>query len=230
MTVDEFINVVRNQSQPEELDQFTIDQFSDDELYVTDMQAKFPDLTEEEILNSLEHDKSNSALFDKKMNNLRNEYKELERLKIEQELAEQEAAFQEQQEIFQNSVVEALNNINTSTIGGFQLDLSDNDMQGIYDFLTQTDRGNVRYLAKALNDPNTLVKMAWFAIKGDEALQDIKNYYSREISSVAKTNYEKGLLDGKKQQSGTLFVTNNKNNNKSTGGVKSHSTLFKDDF
>jgi hypothetical protein len=33
------------------------------------------------------------------------------------------------------------------------------------------------YLNKAINDPQTLTKMSWYALYGDEAIDNMRNYY-----------------------------------------------------
>jgi hypothetical protein len=33
------------------------------------------------------------------------------------------------------------------------------------------------YLNKAINDPQTLTKMSWYALHGNEAIDNMRNYY-----------------------------------------------------
>ena len=76
-----------------------------------------------------------------------------------------------------------------------------------------------RYLARALNDPTILAKMAWFALKGEEALDSLSSYYKNQIEQYSKDNYKKGFEDGKNgkqtKQVSTPKSTVVKNNNKS---------------
>jgi len=46
-------------------------------------------------------------------------------------------------------------------------------MNEIASFILDTDSAGVRYIAKALNDPKTLVEMAWWTLKGHDALNQI---------------------------------------------------------
>jgi hypothetical protein len=44
-------------------------------------------------------------------------------------------------------------------------------------------------LGKALNDPNMLVKLSWFALYGDQAFNTIQNYFAQEISKANASGY-----------------------------------------
>ena len=50
-----------------------------------DMQARMPDMTDEELMEALETAKQNETLYQKQVNGIRNEYKQLESNKIQQE-------------------------------------------------------------------------------------------------------------------------------------------------
>lgn len=225
LRVNDFISYVQNQAIQKYVNQnspapdFTVDQYSDDELYQLDMQARFPDMSEEDIISSLEHDKENESYFERKMNALREEYKNIEIERTAQVLAQQQELQQQQEHEYQSQIVDALNRI--EGVGAFTIEMEDRDMQDVYDFLTRSDTHGVRHIAKALNNPDTLVKMAWFAIKGDEAMKSINEYYAQKIKEVAQSNYEKGMNEAKSGKAGqsTLHVrqtTTNKNQNKPT--------------
>ena len=57
---------------------YTVDSYSDDELYLADQKAKFPEMTEEELKIELDVAKSNEDLFKKKVDLIRKQYKEQE--------------------------------------------------------------------------------------------------------------------------------------------------------
>jgi len=50
---------------------------------------------------------------------------------------------------------------------GYDLNLGDEDMQILYDFITGTDAAGNNYFAKTLADPQTLVKTAWLTLNGE---------------------------------------------------------------
>ncbi|MGN0967198.1 MAG: hypothetical protein ACI4OP_06425 [Candidatus Coprovivens sp.] len=59
-------------------------------------------------------------------------------------------------------------------------------MQDLYDFITGTDAAGNNYLAKALSDPKILVETAWFTLYGKQMLDDVTNYFQKEITQVRK--------------------------------------------
>ena len=81
--------------------------------------------------------------------------------------------------------------------------------------LSRDEAGN-NYLWQALQDPETLVKAAWFILNGDEALNSISEYFINQIKLVSENQYKKGFEEGKsgKEPSRPQVVVNkgNKNN------------------
>jgi hypothetical protein len=47
----------------------------------------------------------------------------------------------------------------------------------LYQFITGFDNTGVNYFAKALSDPETVVKTAWFALHGEDVINSIEDYY-----------------------------------------------------
>lgn len=155
------------------------------------------DITDDEALAALEQEKAaNPALFEKKMQGIRDEYKAVEDEKVQQEqlLAQQEQA--EAFELFQTNVLGALENL--EEVGGIKLNLENEDLDEIANFILTSDAAGVSWLGKALDDPDTLVRMAWFALKGDEAFESITDYYDKEITKRERSAYDKGYEDAKK--------------------------------
>mgnify|MGYP007038177669 FL=1 len=66
---------------------YTVDDYTDDELFLYDMQSRMPDMTDEELTEALENAKANETVFEKQVNGIRNEYRQLENNKIQQEQA-----------------------------------------------------------------------------------------------------------------------------------------------
>ena len=213
---EEFIQMAKNEGAQEYASQLTpeqnyvVDDFTDDELYIYDMKARVPDMTEEELAASLESAQSNPQAFEKQIAGLREEYKRLEEEEIQQEQVLNQEQQQAQFEEFQNSVYNAIGSI--EDIGG-SVELEDEDRDLLAEFILGRDNAGVSYLGKALNDPETLVKMSWFALRGEEALDDIQNYYAEQIKIARQTGYNEGLAA---QNNGkTPKVAVRKNNSKS---------------
>lgn len=205
MSVNDYLSAIHQQgvSQASQAQQqpeytYTVDDLSDDELYVLDLQARIEDISDEEIQEALDRAKSNETLFAKEIAGLREDYK---RLEDERNLREQALLEQQQQEQFtqfSNSIVNGINSFNS--IGSLDVELTDEDKNTLYTFITGTDSAGVNHFAKALSDPETIIKTAWFAMHGEDVINSIEDYYKKQIAEVAKFNYEKGLKERKSQK------------------------------
>lgn len=192
----EYLDAVRNQAINEYSSQYTpneptysVDDYTDDELFIYDMQARMPDLTDDELRDALENAKANETVFQKQVSGIRNEYKQLETNKIQQEQAIAQQQYQEQYNQYTNSIIEAIDN--QSDIAGI-FELEDEDKQLLAYSILGQDQAGISNLAKAVNDPSTLVKMMWFALNGERALQEIDEYYKDQITKARQHGYEKG--------------------------------------
>ena len=101
---------------------YETDDFTDDELFILDLQYRSPEMSDEEAYQALESAKNNEELFKKQIAGIRQYYKGLETdMKSQKELE----AKQEQEEQFQNysnMVLDSIQNINS--IGNLDLDLN----------------------------------------------------------------------------------------------------------
>ena len=66
-------NYINSQTAPEKT--YSIDEYSDEELYMADLKARFPDFTDEEIEAKLDTAKLNEETFKKEVDSLRSYYK-----------------------------------------------------------------------------------------------------------------------------------------------------------
>ena len=180
---------IQNSQEP----QYEIDEYSDDELFLMDFMSRMGEVTEDEATEALERAKANEGLFKKQIEAIRNEYKQAEQENQMQEQLEQEQIAQQQYDQFSDQIVDEINNL--KEIQGFELNMENDDMQELYDFITGQDAAGNNYLAKALSDPHVLVKTAWLALNGDQMINDITSYFQKEIASVRKESYKKGVTD-----------------------------------
>lgn len=202
ITPEEYINYQREQAIEEYRQalegnpQYEVERLTDEDLYALDLQSRVPDMTDEEVAIALEHEEANPELFEKKMQGIRAEYKALEdERRQNEELLEQQQK-QEQFEAFQSDVLDAIESLDE--VGGVKLNLDEDDMEEVANFILSLDSAGVSYLGKALDDPQTLARMAWFALKGDEAFATITDYYDKEIAKEKRSAYEAGYEDAKK--------------------------------
>ena len=183
--------------------QYSVDQYSDDELFIYDFISRMGNVTDEEAQEALQAAKSNEALFTKQMQAIRNEYKTLEDESNRQAQLEQQEQYQQQYNQFTNQIVNEINDF--TDFSGYDLNLSDEDKDDLYEFITGTDKAGNNYFAKALSDPKTLVQTAWFALNGKQVIEDITEYFQNEIKSVKKDSYKKGIEDAGKGKSSVVF-------------------------
>lgn len=207
---------IQNNYQP----QFEIDQYSDDELFLMDFLSRTGEVTNEEADEALQRAKANETLFKKQVEAIRNEYRQAEQENLMQEQLEQDQINQQEYNQFSNQIVDEINRL--TEIQGFDLNMNNDDMQMLYDFIMSKDAAGNNYMAKALSDPQTLVKTAWLALNGDQMVSDITNYFQKEISNVRKESYKKGVEDTQKKM--------NKNNVVFKDKPNSHNDIYSDDL
>lgn len=184
-TPQEYIEGLRVPQESNEDSNYTSDSYSDDELFLYDQQARLK-LSPDEAQQALENAKANPDLYEKQIDGIRNDYKALEDQIREQNQQDEENQYQE----FTNSIIQNIDNL--KSIGTLDIDLTDEDKNNLATFILDKDAQGVNYLSRALNDPQQLTKMAWFALNGDNIFRDLNTYLSEQIKSVSKASYEKG--------------------------------------
>ena len=200
-------------NKPEE-PSYIIDDLTDDELYVYDLQARNEEITEEEALDALEKAKMSEGAFSKQMKGIREEYKKLEDDRNSAQQQMEQAEKQKQFDAFSNSIKNSI--LNFKSIGNLDIELDNDEMDEVAQFLLTTDGAGINHFSKVLNDPEWLVKMAWFALKGEDAFNNITDYFTAEIKQREQASYKKGLEDGAKNtpKSKVVYQPKQNNNNK----------------
>ena len=160
------------------------DSYSDDEMIAYDFIQRFgEDMTDEEIDAEIERLKADPDAYQKRVDLLRNAYKNEEeaqaRLYQEQEQSKNEAALA----AFQSAYADAASNMNY--IHGMNLD--ENDKQELLQFVLTKDAANRTGLSKALDNPESVLKMAWYLLHGEETYDATVDYFKKEISKRDRT-------------------------------------------
>ena len=209
MSVEDFVNYIKNQSiqeyqtflQPS----YEVDNISDDELFKIDLKNRIPDITPEQLETALEQAKSNEELYNKQVNGIREEYKQFE----EEQNAQNEAITVEQQQQeyneFANAITQTIDSLDN--VNGIDIELEDEDKYELAQFILGQDAAGVSNFGKALNDPETFVKVAWFALKGADAIDSITDYFKNEITKVRESSYQEGLEDAGSKKNKPRVVT-----------------------
>lgn len=208
---------------------YKIDDLSDDEIYLLDLESRVGELSDEDAAQALNIAKQNEDFFKKQVEGIRKEYKEREDLHTKQ--AEDEAKEQQQAAYneYSSQIVEVINGFNS--VGNLDLSLEDKDKENLADFILSQDQSGVNYLWQAFQDPETLVKAAWFILNGEEAFDEISDYFTNEIKLRSEAQYKKGFEDGKKGVSSkpALFIDNSKKTTNQRREYKSIEDLDDDD-
>lgn len=205
-----------NRAQPAQIE-YSVDELSDEDLYIADLIAKVgDDLTDEEIQSMVDTAKANEAVFKKQIDAIRNEYRQLEDNNRRQTFEVQRQNKIENYNRFAESVETEIRDF--TDVYGYSLNMDESEMEELYDFITGFDGAGVSVFGKALNDPKLLVQMAWFALNGERAFEDINSYWANEITNVRQTSYNKGVEDArngkiKGKSSVAIRNTRGKNNN-----------------
>ena len=192
--------------------QYKIDDLSDDELFLLDLESRVGELTDDMAAQALSNAKQNEELFNKQVEGIRKEYKEREDYQLQQE---QEELAQQQQEAynqFQDTIINSIDQFNS--IGNLDLNFDDSDKEELAQFMLSRDEAGNNYLWQALQDPETLTRAAWFILNGEEAFNSISDYFINQIKLVSENQYKKGFEEGKngKQPSRPQVVIDKKQN------------------
>lgn len=198
---------INQYAQQETIPTYQIDQYSDDELFVADLISRVGEnnLTETEIQEALDKAKSNETLFNKQVAAIRNEYQQAERNDQQYQMQLQQQQQQAEYNQFANTIQQQIMNFND--FNGFDLNMDQDDKAELYDFIVGQDDAGRSIMGKALNDPEILVKMAWFALHGEQMLDDISDYVKQSVTKVRRESYNKGVSDAR---AGTVKSTDKK--------------------
>ena len=221
LSPDEYSSMLQEQGKnsvtPDKV--YQVDNYSDDELYLADMQLRAKDMSDEELQQALENAKANPDSYAKYVQGLRNEYKALEDQQTQQEQAELQAQQQEQYNQFSNSVINAIDNF--SSVGDLDIDMNDDDKGELAQFILGQDGAGVNYITKALNDPNSLVAASWFLLHGQEAFNEIQDYVANQVKAAHKAGYDEAVskLSGKSKPQ--VFINPNHQSSQPTHTISS---------
>ena len=170
---------------------YSIDEYTNDELYLADLMSKYPDFTDEELLAELDAAKLNEDLFYKKSDIIRQQYKEQE----DRQKQEAEAAEQQRYEDLQQNIVNAVLNFKEISIDPDPesedwrgLEIEDGDRQNILSYLLDQDQEGKSRLDRDIEDPNELIKLSWYKLYGDETFKHITGYWKGLLKEARQEN------------------------------------------
>lgn len=196
VTFDQVIDYFANQRLEEYLNEhpedrhqknYSIDEYNDDELYLADLKSKYPSFSDEELLSKLNIAKSDEDLFKKEVDILRESYKAQE----DQMLKDAELAEQQQYEDLQNNLLNAVSAFNevsldTKDSESDSLVIEDSDKRQILSYLLDQDKDGKSQFVKDIENPNTLIELAWYRTHGRDVIDGISQYWKDILKNERK--------------------------------------------
>lgn len=168
---------------------YSIDDYSDEELFIADIHRRYPEFTEDEILAKLEEAKRNESLFAKETGMLRTLYKAQE----DQEEAERFQMEQQRTEDLRNNLVAAASNFNE-----FYLDYTDDESDSLVidntdktqmlSYILDQDAEGKSQLIRDIEDPDRLIELALLRTKGPEILSSVTKYWKEQLKETRAEN------------------------------------------
>lgn len=198
MSLNEIINYFSNKAVEDYLNEnpdkrhqktYSIDEYTDDDLYLVDLHNRFPDFSDEELLAELNSAKENSETFSKKVEAIRTSYKKMED-EYNQEQQNREA---QQAEDLRNNLLDVSRNFNE-----IQLDYTDDqsdslvveeaDKQKIISYLMDTDSEGKSAFVRDLENPAALFELGWLRTQGADALANMSQYWKGQLAEARSIN------------------------------------------
>lgn len=169
---------------------YSIDEYTDDEIYLADLKSKYPDFTDEELVSKLDVAKLNEDLFKKESEALRKQYKDREDQEIENMRQEEERRNKD----LQDNLISAVNQFNSVSIDDLEtndddhlvLEVEDAEKHNILNYLLTQDKDGKSQLVKDIEDPAKLIEIAYFMLYGRSNMADITNYWKGVLKETRK--------------------------------------------
>lgn len=158
---------------------YSVEDYDDDTIYTSYLQNQYDNLTEDEIAFEIEKEKEHPELYAKKVEKIREYYKEQEALLESQ--TEQERKAREELEL--NEIKDEMTRAAVSTNDFMGFELEDEDRRETLRFIFEKDATGKSKFYKMFDNPEKLFRIALFALKEDE----IHNTINYEMEKLAKS-------------------------------------------
>lgn len=187
MTLQDFAEWQRQEAVQEYLSQqqtaSDIDSYSDEEIVAYDYIKRFGEsMSDEEIDAEIERLKADPEAFAKRVSLLRNAFKAEEEAQAKLYQDEAAAKQAENEKMFVDTYHQAMAGIDSIQ----NTELDDNDRDELLRFVLEKDQANRTGLSKAMDNPENVLKMAWYLLHGEERVDAMIDYFQKEISKRSK--------------------------------------------
>ena len=178
-------------------------------------------MSDEELKYELDKAKENEDLFKKKVEIIRNDYKEKEKE------AALEAQRREEEEYNQlrSALTESVSNFKEISFDykdpeSDVLVIEDDEKSKILSYLLEQDTNGYSQFFKDLNDPKVLVELAWYRLFGQDAISNISEYWKDILKQERRT------AKSNKNSSASQTVVDKTNTNDKSEKPKTLSDLY----
>ena len=176
---------------PEDVHQrvYSIDEYTDDEVYLADLHNKYPNFTDEELYAKLDAAKVNEELFNKEVASIRETQKAYEEEQEQQARAMEEQSYQELQNNLQNAMRNFIQidlDPEDTSADALSLDVSDDDRNLIMRYLLEKGKDGKSQLVRDLEDPQALIELAYYRTKERDNLTNLTRYWKNELATERK--------------------------------------------
>lgn len=200
---------------------YNIDSLSDDEVYALDILEKVggDNITDEELNEAVESAKKNEKLFQKTVEGLRQQYKQLETDQEIRRANEESAKQQEAYNKFASSIMTEIRGLNS--FAGQDLELSTEDVEELSAFMLEIDDTGMSAFGKAMQDPSLFTKAAFWLLNEDKIIE--------ELTKQMQDTYTRGYENAKKDLQGKSKLVFNKPTNTQSTTTKNNDFFVDDD-
>ena len=205
---------------PDQIHQKTyeIDDYTDDELYLSALKMQYPNFTDEELTSKLETAKGNEELYKKEVTALREEFKKEEEAQIEAQKQQEQQAYDD----LVGNLKNVLGNFNEVALDSTDpesdvLEIEDSDKDLVLAYLLNQDTDGKSQLVKDLENPATLIELAWLRTQGRTLIDNTTRYWKdllkQERKEKAKLQKELESYQTRNEQSVVVPKPPKKNEN-----------------
>lgn len=208
---------------------YNIDEYTDDEIYLSYLKNNYPDFTDEELTSKLDSAKLNDELFNKEVSAIRTNLKNMEDEERQQQEAEEAQSYQE----LQNNLISAISGFTQIELDpedkdkdALALDVTDEDRAIMWRYLVERDKDGKSQLVKDLEDPQALIELAYYRTRERDNLTGLTRYWKNELANERKEKAKlQRELDKLKNKGNNSFVVSPKDNNSRNSEKKTRSIM-----
>lgn len=191
---------------------YSIDDYTDDELYLADLKNKYPEFTDEELTSKLDSAKLNEELFTKEVNAIRTSLRQREEDEIKQQEEIEAQSFQELQNNLQNAMAdftEIVLDPEDNSQDALSLQIEDADRDVMMRYLLERDKDGKSQLVRDLEDPQALIELAYYRTRERDNLTGLTRYWKKVLADERKekASLQKELDKYKNKENNSSVVT-----------------------